>query len=250
MITYLLVTTSLLCCVDSTNVDENLVKQHDSDDHDQDIDTYSLDTSKQLTLGKSPLDLLNVESRTILKVDENKNKFGLLGLINHGHNHNKPHVDDYPLSDKKKNRRRHTKKRKNSHKRSNVERLNKRKRKRTRHGLRRHVCPSKTMYVFKTEAEDIFENTVKVHPVIQIKNLTIDQLFYESFCPEEKCNCGGVDKDKFMSSCETTYSYSYARVVKNGQIGWSFIKTRSGCSCVVRERSFSGTTSILDVLRK
>lgn len=117
-------------------------------------------------------------------------------------------------------------------------------------GIRRHSCPTKTQYVLKTQGEDVFGDTVEIHPVIQIGKLTIDQFFYESFCDKEKCSCAGVNDDAFVSSCETTYSYTHARVIKNGEVGRSYIKVRSGCRCVVREKIVVGPSNILDILKK
>ena len=115
-------------------------------------------------------------------------------------------------------------------------------------GLRRKACQTKTRYVFKTTAEDIFGNIVQVHPVIKVAGLKIDQYFYETYCQKENCNCAGTDHTNFASSCETTYTYTFARVVKNGEIGWTYIKVRSGCSCMVRDNSVS-TRNILDLLK-
>lgn len=114
-------------------------------------------------------------------------------------------------------------------------------------GLRRRSCPATTSYVFKTEAEDIFGNIVEVHPVIHVGSLTISQYFYESYCHEEECMCRGAESTRFESSCETTHSYTYARVVKNGEAGWTYIKVRSGCSCVIREKSVS-RSNLLEML--
>lgn len=114
-------------------------------------------------------------------------------------------------------------------------------------GLRRRSCPATTSYVFKTEAEDIFGNIVEVHPVIHVGSLTINQYFYESYCHKEECMCRGAESTRFESSCETTHSYTYARVVKNGEAGWTYIKVRSGCSCVIREKAMS-KTNLLEML--
>ncbi|XP_060557651.1 nerve growth factor-like [Ruditapes philippinarum] len=117
-----------------------------------------------------------------------------------------------------------------------------------RMGLKRKSCPTRTEYVYKKTAEDVFGDTVDVYPVIQIGNLALDQYFYETFCDVEKCECAGVDTTKYESSCRTTHSYSYARIVKSGEIGWGLIKVRSGCSCVVNEKRRSGGMSIADLL--
>jgi hypothetical protein len=103
-------------------------------------------------------------------------------------------------------------------------------------GQKQSACPTKSLYVIKKTALDIFEDKVDVYPVINMKNLAYDQGFYESFCDEENCNCLGIQRKKYKSSCQTTYSYTYARIVKGGEIGWGYIKIRSGCRCVVREK--------------
>lgn len=116
-------------------------------------------------------------------------------------------------------------------------------------GLRRQACKTKTSYVFKTEAEDIYGDIVQVHPVIHVGNLDIDQYFYESYCAKENCKCAGTNGRKFTSSCETTHSYTFARVIKNGEPGWTYIKVRSGCSCVLRENPAPEVTNVLDLLK-
>ncbi|XP_045198767.2 neurotrophin-7-like [Mercenaria mercenaria] len=115
-------------------------------------------------------------------------------------------------------------------------------------GLKQKSCPTRTSYVSKKTAEDIFGNIVNVYPVIHIGKLALDQLFYESFCDVEKCSCAGVGSRKFKSSCQTTHSYTYARTVKSGEIGWSFIKVKSGCSCVIQEKKKNRYPSITDLL--
>ena len=100
----------------------------------------------------------------------------------------------------------------------------------------RRSCATKSAFVYKEEAEDIFGHVVSIYPSIHIGKLAIDQYFYETFCDTEACECSGIDKTRYRSSCETNYSFTYARVIKNGEIGWSQILVRSGCSCVINER--------------
>lgn len=129
-------------------------------------------------------------------------------------------------------------------------RRNKRNRYRRRHkrrrsfvsarlGLKQKSCPVRTEYVSKKTAEDIFGDIVDVYPVIHIANLALEQYFYESFCDVERCACAGVDNNKFKSSCQSTHSFTYAKVVKSGEIGWSYIQVRSGCSCVIQVKEQS-----------
>ncbi|XP_053398303.1 venom nerve growth factor 1-like [Mercenaria mercenaria] len=142
---------------------------------------------------------------------------------------------------KRKKDRNGTKQRKNKKSRRNVK----------RHrglGLKQKSCPTRTSYVSKRTAEDIFGDTVNVYPVIHVGKLALDQMFYESFCDVDKCSCAGVDSRKFKSSCETTHTYTYARVVKSGEIGWGYIKVRSGCSCVVRAKGKKRLSTITDLL--
>ncbi|XP_060601755.1 venom nerve growth factor-like [Ruditapes philippinarum] len=100
----------------------------------------------------------------------------------------------------------------------------------------RKLCPTKTTYGIKSTAEDMYGEKVTVHPYINIGNLHEDQLFYESFCDVERCQCDGVDNKYFQSFCQTTFSLSYGRIIKGGKTGWSMIKLRSGCVCVVRQK--------------
>jgi len=138
-------------------------------------------------------------------------------------------------------------KRHRNKKRSNRPRRHRRHNHSHNSGFKRRSCPSKTSYEFKTEAEDIFGHSVQIHPQVHIGNIKIDQYFYETYCAVEQCNCAGINNNQFTSSCETTFSYTYARVIKNGQEGWAYIKVRSGCSCVIQERSDSVHSNIFDL---
>ena len=208
----------------------------------------AVDSKEQLDVQSINADLdenegLQIEKRTLL-VNDHDGSFGMKDLINL--------QKDLPKRDRsvtQKRRRKHRRHRggrpgsKREH--SKVPDL-----KRKRQGLRQQSCSSKTEYVLKTEADDIFGNKVTVHPVIKIGKLTMDQFFYESFCHTEGCKCLGMDDKGFVASCETRYSFTYARVIKNGEIGWTYIKVRSGCGCVVRQRNMSKPSSILDVLEQ
>jgi hypothetical protein len=100
-------------------------------------------------------------------------------------------------------------------------------------------CPTKTIYASKSTAEDMFGQQVDVYPFITIGDLNLDQHFYETFCDVEKCKCGGINNKHFKSSCRTTYSLSFGRIVKGGEIGWSLIKLRTGCACQVKQKKKS-----------
>lgn len=140
------------------------------------------------------------------------------------------------------------------HRRNRSKKATDRKNQRRRHkGLSRKrveleqkSCPTRTNYVFKKTAEDIFGDKVDVYPVITTGNLAMDQYFYEIFCNIERCTCSGINSQRFKSSCKTTHSYTYAKIVKSGEIGWSYIKVRSGCSCVIQEKT--ATSALIEDL--
>ncbi|KAH3828454.1 hypothetical protein DPMN_130423 [Dreissena polymorpha] len=103
-------------------------------------------------------------------------------------------------------------------------------------GFPRKSCGTKSSYVFKEEAKDIFGDTVHIHPVIEFGKVTFTQYFRETFCSDDGCSCYGIDSNKFTSSCETTHSYTNAKVVKNGSLRWTLVKIRSGCACIINEK--------------
>ncbi|KAH3738148.1 hypothetical protein DPMN_044776 [Dreissena polymorpha] len=106
----------------------------------------------------------------------------------------------------------------------------------SQNGFSKKSCGTRSSYVYKTEAEDIFGDTVSIYPVIEFGKVTIDQYFHETYCLDENCACAGIDSKHFTSFCETTHSYTYARAVKNGNLGWTFVKVRSGCACIINEK--------------
>ncbi|KAH3847311.1 hypothetical protein DPMN_089631 [Dreissena polymorpha] len=124
------------------------------------------------------------------------------------------------------------------------QRKNKRRHKRSRsiHRLPKHLgfprkaCGTSTSYVFKQEAKDIFGDTVSFHPVSKFGKSSVNQFFRETFCSDGGCSCGGIDSKTFTSSCETTHSYMNARTVKNETLGWTRVKVRSGCACIINEK--------------
>ena len=113
---------------------------------------------------------------------------------------------------------------------------------------RRRACKTKSEYVVLKEAIDIFGDTVKLAPLLEIEGVEIDQVFHESYCEIENCKCRGVDSSIYESSCETNHLYTLARVIKKKQIYWSHIKVRAGCSCVVREKRQKQEGNILDLI--
>jgi hypothetical protein len=132
--------------------------------------------------------------------------------------------------------------------RNGVKSVQKKRKRPQRLEISRQSCISRTKYVHKKTAEDVFGDTVDVYPVIIVGSLAIDQYFYESFCDEERCECVGINNKSYSSSCQTTHTYTYARIVKGGEIGWGLIKVRSGCSCEIEEKVSRSAFSIADLM--
>ena len=135
---------------------------------------------------------------------------------------------------------------------SNQERRKKRLRQKGEHKpsvYGRRSCPMISEYRILKEAEDIFGDVVQVAPFFQDDGMNIDQVFYESYCDRENCRCTGIDKKRFTSACETNYMLANARVIKEGKVGWSQIKIRSGCSCILKEKMQKPVQNILDLIK-
>ena len=100
---------------------------------------------------------------------------------------------------------------------------------------RRRACTTKSQYISLEEAEDVYGDMVKVTPLADIggTHLEVAQIFHESYCEDAGCSCFGVASNTYRSSCETQYSYTTARIIKDGYTGWSMIKVRSGCACIL-----------------
>ena len=111
-------------------------------------------------------------------------------------------------------------------------------------------CPTKTAFTYLKEAVDVSGDLVKLAPLHQDDGTVVKQLVQESFCGEENCTCRGIKGRKFESTCMTDYMFSGANVIKDGQVVWSHIKIRSGCSCVLKQKYRQNrhhTRNILDM---
>ena len=109
-------------------------------------------------------------------------------------------------------------------------------------------CPTKSEFTFLKEAEDMYGNIVQLAPLYQNDSTVIKQTVQESFCVREKCTCRGINGRKFDSACMTDYKFSVAKVIKDGQVGWSYIKIRSGCSCVIEHKDQPNKNHIRNML--
>ena len=111
-------------------------------------------------------------------------------------------------------------------------------------------CRTKSGYRLLNEAEDVFGNIVKLVPLYRINDITIHPIFFESYCDTENSHCRRTGTDYNMLVCETNYIAAYARVIKQGQVGWGQIKIRSGCSCFFGDKLQSSTQNILDLIKR
>ena len=109
-------------------------------------------------------------------------------------------------------------------------------------------CPTKSEFTFLKEAEDMYGNIVQLAPLYQNDSTVIKQAVQELFCVREKCTCRGINGRKFDSACMTDYKFSVAKVIKDGQVGWSYIKIRSGCSCVIEHKDQPNKNHIRNIL--
>ena len=109
-------------------------------------------------------------------------------------------------------------------------------------------CPTKTEFTYLKEAVDVSGNIVQLAPLYQNDGTVVKQLFQESFCVKEKCSCRGIKSRKFESTCMTDYMFSGAKVINDGQVVWSHIMVRSGCSCVVKHKSQHNRHQIRNIL--
>ena len=111
-------------------------------------------------------------------------------------------------------------------------------------------CRTKSGYRLLKEAEDVFGNIVKLVPLYRINDITIHPIFFESYCDTENSHCWRTEAAYNMLVCETNYIAAYARVIKQGQVGWGQIKIRSGCSCFFSDKLQSSTQNILDLIKR
>ncbi|CAH1799665.1 unnamed protein product [Owenia fusiformis] len=97
------------------------------------------------------------------------------------------------------------------------------------------VCTSSSRWVQRTDAEDMWGNSVKVAQHIPSGNSMINQYFYETFCRrQEPAPCYGIDSERFDSLCENKYIWTYARIINSfGEEGWNLIKIRGSCNCAL-----------------
>ena len=112
----------------------------------------------------------------------------------------------------------------------------------------KRACKTIFTYTRLSEAVDILGDIVEVLPTIQIDDTTHVQYIQESMCEKENCSCIGIDSDKYESSCETPYSYTYAKTSKKGKVDWRLIKVRAGCICVVKKKEVKNKINILDII--
>ena len=118
------------------------------------------------------------------------------------------------------------------------------------YGNPKRSCPTKTEFTYLKEAVDVSGDIVQLAPLYQDDGTLVKQLVQESFCIQENCTCRGIKSRKFESTCMTDYMFSSAKVIKDGQVVWSFIKVRSGCSCVLKHKHRQNrhhTSNILDM---
>ena len=116
------------------------------------------------------------------------------------------------------------------------------------YGNPKRSCPTKTEFTYLKEAVDVSGELVQLAPFYQDDGTVVKQLFQESFCVKENCTCRGIKSRKFESTCMTDYMFSGAKVIKNGQVVWSHIKVRSGCSCVVKQKRRHNRHQIRNIL--
>ena len=116
------------------------------------------------------------------------------------------------------------------------------------YGNPKRSCPTKTEFTYLKEAVDVSGDIVQLAPLYQIDGTVVKQLVQESFCVKENCTCQGIKSRKFESTCMTNYMLSGAKVIKDGQIVWSHIKIRSGCSCVVKQKHRQNRHQIRNIL--
>ena len=116
------------------------------------------------------------------------------------------------------------------------------------YGSSKRSCPTKTQFTFLKEAVDVSGDIVQLAPLYQNDGTVVKQLVQESFCVQENCTCRGIKSRKFESTCMTNYMLSGAQVIKDGQVVWSHIKIRSGCSCVVKQKRRHNRHQIRNIL--
>ena len=116
------------------------------------------------------------------------------------------------------------------------------------YGSSKRSCPTKTEFNYLKEAVDVSGNIIQLAPLYQNDGTVVKQLVQESFCVHENCTCRGIKSRKFESTCMTDYRFSGANVIKDGQLVWSYIKVRSGCSCVVKPKHRQNRHHIRNIL--
>ena len=116
------------------------------------------------------------------------------------------------------------------------------------YGSPKRSCPTKTEFTYLKEAIDVSGDIVQLAPLYQDDGTLVKQLVQESFCIQENCTCRGINSRKFESTCMIDYRFSSAIVIKDGQLVWSNIKVRSGCSCVVKHKRRHNRQQIRNIL--
>ncbi|XP_006821598.1 uncharacterized protein LOC102803234 [Saccoglossus kowalevskii] len=118
------------------------------------------------------------------------------------------------------------------------------------------VCDSKSGWVTKKWATDIYGQNVTVLSMFKIRdNTTIGQYFYETSCkttgetaPPEN-NCRGIDTHEYSSVCKEKKTWAYAMIQTTyGTEDWDWIAIKTSCVCALQRREEPLIRSTRDAL--
>ena len=96
------------------------------------------------------------------------------------------------------------------------------------------ACQGVSGWVQRSEADDMWGNTVRVAQNLDIGGARVNQYFYETFCYQENYSCRGIDTTKYKSACQNKYIWAYAKTIDSaGEEGWNLVKIRGSCNCAL-----------------
>ena len=122
------------------------------------------------------------------------------------------------------------------------------------------ACESVSEWVQLTEAEDLWNNRVKILQNFDNGSTRVNQYFWETRCTgtarqrtsvaasgagSSLPQCTGIDSSRYESFCTERYSWMYGRVYDNVRQteSWTFVKIKVSCNCGLIRKSHHGRAS-------
>ncbi|XP_070543273.1 neurotrophin-3-like isoform X2 [Ptychodera flava] len=111
-----------------------------------------------------------------------------------------------------------------------------------RHHPERQVCDSKSRWVTKEWAIDVYNHNVTIlSHVVTNDNQTVRQYFWETTCKDTgetapPNSCRGIDKRHYTSQCKEKKALVHARIREDGRDTWAWLPIKSSCVCALRRK--------------